>query len=176
MLPRLNVFGPVAQRDRTAVVNTSCCKLDCDAVAAFIALLQWMLFSLMLSGSCARRNPRDRSPANAVQKMSERIKWVTRPRKLHKYDGLRERIQRAAPQSTVSCVGQMYDNGLELHVKPGAKTNDEADNIKMAASSAGYEAVWFNNESGVTIIHAWAKNQLCVFWIRNTPCGIVFRV
>lgn len=96
--------------------------------------------------------------------MSERIKWVTRPRKLHKYDGLRERIQRAAPQSTVSCVGQMYDNGLELHVKPGAKTNDEADNIKMAASSAGYEAVWFNNESGVTIIHAWKRKTSYVYF------------
>ena len=96
--------------------------------------------------------------------MSERIKWVTRPRKQHNYDGLRERIQRAAPQSQVSCVGQMYDNGLELHVNPGAKTNEEADNIKLAANKAGYDAVWFNNNSGVTIVHAWKRKTSYFFF------------
>ena len=89
--------------------------------------------------------------------MSERVKWVTRPRKQHNFDGLRERIQRAAPQSSVACVGQMYDNGLELHVSPGAKTNEEVDSIKLAARKAGYDAVWFNNDSGVTIVHAWKR-------------------
>ena len=99
--------------------------------------------------------------------MSERIKWVTRPRKRHNYDGLRERIQRAAPQSDVFCVGQMYDNGLELHVKPGAKTNEEANSITSAARNAGYDTVWFNNDSGVTIVHAWKRktNYLCVGFI-----------
>ena len=96
--------------------------------------------------------------------MSGNTKWVTRPRNQHNYDGLRERIQRAAPHANVSCVGQMYDNGLELHVRPGAKTIDEADNIKMAASKAGYEAVWFNNDSGVTIVHAWKRKTSYVYF------------
>ena len=89
--------------------------------------------------------------------MNNRTKWVTRPRKEHNSTGLRERIQRATPNSNVTCIGQMYDNGLELHVSPGARTNVEADQIKEAASSAGYDAVWFNNNSGDTVVHAWKK-------------------
>ena len=89
--------------------------------------------------------------------MNNRTKWVTRPRKRHNSTGLRERIQRAAPDSTVTCIGQMYNNGLELHVSPGAKTNVEADRIKEAACNAGYDVVWFNNNSGDTIVHAWKK-------------------
>ena len=85
--------------------------------------------------------------------------WVARPRKRHNFTGLRDCIQRATPRSSVTCIGQMYDNGLEFHVTPGAQTHSEAEEIKRAAFDAGYDAVWFNNSTGTTVVQAWKRKS-----------------
>lgn len=91
--------------------------------------------------------------------MSYNKKWLARPRKRHNSTGLRDRIQQATPGSRVACIGQMYDNGLEFHVTPGAQSHSDAEKIKSAALEAGYDIVWYNNATGTTVVHAWKQKS-----------------
>ncbi len=105
--------------------------------------------------------------------MSSSQSWLARPRNVHNATGLCDQLKSAVPGSQVLCIGQIHNNGLQIHIVPGAHTAGHIRCLEQVCNGLNYDSEWYNNEHGTTVLFVW-KRRSHSRWILIIFLALVF--